>query len=398
MPAEACYRGGMYHLHLDPLGGIAGDMLLAALLDARPDLLGEATTLAARIGPGVELALEEGRGKGMRGQRLRLSLPEPGRGPRHYPDYCALLRETAPDERVAERALDILRRLGEAEAKVHGVALERVHFHEISDWDSIADILLNAFMLERTGVRSASAAPVPLGSGRLRTEHGSMPVPAPATLELLRGIAVIDDGIAGERVTPTGAALLAHLAPSPARPAGPQFLEATGYGLGNRELDGCANLLRVSLWQGARQGDGQDRVAVISFHVDDQTPEDLAVALERLRGRGDVLDVLQGAAQGKKGRLTAMIEVICPPESEADVVAACFAETATIGLRIRSERRHLLARRETVVDTAHGPVRVKRVSHGAGTTAIKAESDDIAPAGDRMARNRLRREAETPTE
>lgn len=238
-----------HHLHLDALGGVAGDMFLAALLDARPDLEARAREVAAGIGPGLGLTRERARDGGLGGSRIRLDLPGKGRGPRHYADYVAALDRAAPDAATRERARDIIRRLGEAEARVHDIPLERVHFHEVSDWDSIADILLAAWALERIGVVSASAAPLPIGSGRVRTEHGVMPVPAPATTELLKGVPVFDDGVPGERVTPTGAAIVAHLAPAPRATPSPARLVAQGFGLGRRALPGIANALRVMLFE-----------------------------------------------------------------------------------------------------------------------------------------------------
>lgn len=382
---------GQTHLHLDPLGGIAGDMFIAAMLDAAPQLIPEAQALAARIGPGITLQADEQRDHGMRGRHLTLALPDSQRGPHHYGDYRDILADLAPDAGVRTRALDILLRLGQAEASVHGVALEQVHFHEIADWDSIADILLAAFCLERLQVGSASTAPLPLGGGRIRTEHGEMPVPAPATLILMRGLPVIDDGITGERVTPTGAAIMAHLAPAPALPAsGAMVLDRVGHGLGTRRMPGIANLLRVGLWREAA-APAQDVVGVIGFHIDDQTPEDLAVGLDRLRAMPGVLDVLQIPAIGKKGRMVARIEVICHRDSMDQIARAALSETTTIGLRMRQEARMILPRHEA--QGADG-IRTKSLTRPDGTQTIKADMDDLAQTGDHAARQRLRRQAE----
>lgn len=269
-----------------------------------------------------------------------------------------------------------------------------MHFHEISDWDSIADILLNATLLDRIGIAGASTSPLPLGSGRVRTEHGPMPVPAPATLALLRNLPVLDDGIGGERVTPTGAAIMAHLDPAPRRPGGTLALSDTGHGLGTRALHGCANLLRLTLWSAAIPPQAtRDRVTILSFHVDDQTPEDLATALENLRARDDVLDVLQSVAQGKKGRMTAQVQVLCKEATASEVIEACFRETTTIGLRVRVEERHLLPRHADRVTLAATEVRRKLVRRPDGTITTKPESDDIADAGDHAAREARRRDA-----
>ncbi|MFD0982526.1 LarC family nickel insertion protein [Tropicimonas aquimaris] len=382
--------GDRLHLHLDPMGGIAGDMMLAALLDAFPDLEQPVTDLAATIGPGISLKLTEAREKGLRGRRIAFDLPTTERGPRHLPDYRTLLQATAPDPGVAGRALDILERLAHAEATVHGVPLDKVHFHEISDWDSIADILLTSFVLERIGIVSASTSPIPLGSGQIETEHGTMPVPAPATLELLRGRDAIDDGRPGERVTPTGAAILAHLEPASRRPLGQMRLQKAGYGLGNRSLDGMANCLRLSFFQLDALQPERDRVAILTFHIDDQIPEDLAVALDRLRGRPDVLDVLQFTVQGKKGRTAFRLEVICREEAADAVAHACFGETTTIGMRLHREDRLLLPRREVTVERNGMRIRTKLSVRPDGTTIVKPENDDVAQAGENDDRSRIR--------
>ncbi|WP_157994774.1 LarC family nickel insertion protein [Paracoccus tegillarcae] len=385
---------GRAHLHLDPLGGIAGDMFIAAMLDAAPDLIPEAQDLAARIGPGIGLKAQQQRDSGMRGLHLALTLPDSQRGPHHYADYRDLLAKLAPDAGIRARALDILLRLGQTEASVHGVTLEQVHFHEISDWDSIADILLAALCLERLQVGSASTAPLPLGGGRIQTEHGQMPVPAPATLMLMRGLPVIDDGIPGERVTPTGAAIMAHLAPALALPDGALRLDQVGHGLGTRRMQGIANLLRVGLWRKAdAEASAQDVVGVIAFHIDDQTPEDLAVGLDRLRAMPEVLDVLQVPAIGKKGRMITRIEVICRRDAIDLVARAALSETTTIGLRMRQETRMILPRTQ---DTGTGGVGTKTLTRPDGTRSIKAEMDDLGQAGDHAARQRARRQAETP--
>lgn len=383
-----------FHLRVDALGGVAGDMFLAALLDARPELRDEAAALAAAIGPSLTLTVEKARNGGLHGLRVRFDCPGEPRGhvpankPRHYHDYADALRRAAPDPAVATRATDILRRLGEAEAKVHGVELDAVHFHEVADWDSVADVLLVAWTLERLGIDSASVSPLPLGSGRVMTQHGPMPIPAPATAELLREMPVTDDGIAGERITPTGAAILAHLSPTTSLPFGPHRLVSAGYGLGHRSLDGIANVLRLSLYS-AEAAPG-DMVGILDLAVDDQTPEDLAVGLDRLRNAAGVLDVLQLPAFGKKGRMTTRIEVLCRPDALEPVARLCLSETTSLGVRMRLERRLTLSRE---ADEAAG-VRIKRATRPDGSVSVKAEMDDIAGAGDGAARAWRRRRAE----
>lgn len=376
------------HLHLEAFGGLAGDMFIAALLDLRPDLEQGAADVARRAHPGLAIERIDARDGGLRGSRVRVVQPQAGgHGPHYYGDYDALLARSAPDGATAARARDILRRLGEAEAHVHGVALEDVHFHEIADWDSVGDILVAAWLLEALNVTSASAAPLPLGSGLVKTQHGMMPAPAPATMLLMRGVPVIDDGIAGERVTPTGAAILTHLKPLARLPESAQQAMAIGYGFGTRRLPGIANALRATLWHNS--AGSIEGIGVISFAIDDQAPEDLAAGLDRIRAAEGVVDVLQIPAFGKKGRMAARVEVLCAREQLDAIAWLCLAETATIGVRLREERRIVLPR-ESI---EHHGVRIKRVTRPGGIETSKVEMDDLAEMGNYAARERRRREA-----
>jgi uncharacterized protein (DUF111 family) len=262
-----------------------------------------------------------------------------------------------------------------------------VHFHELADWDSFADVVAAAWLIDRLAVESWSCGPLPLGSGRVRGTHGVLPVPAPATALLLEGLPVIDDGIGGERVTPTGAAILKHLQPAPH--AGEGRIARAGMGFGTRLLDGVPNLLRALVLAPAEVG-GVERVGVLRFEIDDQTPEDLAIALDRLRVLSKVRDVCLWPAIGKKGRMMMAVQVLCAPEAVQEVAAACLAETATIGLRWRIEQRRILARE--AAESAN--VRVKRVRRPDGRVTAKAEAGDIAAAGSFAARAARRHEAE----
>jgi len=382
------------HIHLDPLGGLAGDMVLAALLDAFPAHAG--TTFdamrAAGLPDGWRCALighDDGR---LTGRRLVI---EPEAEVEQAPEgrFRTLERRLAGaplDPPVRARALAILRLLGEAEAAVHGVALDEVHFHELADWDSIADVVGAAALIEALGPCTWSTAPLPVGGGRVRTRHGPLPVPAPATTRLLAGFALVDDGIEGERVTPTGAAILRHLAPARHLPDGPWRLGVSGTGFGSRTLPGVSNVLRVLVYEAAAAGREDERVAVIGFEVDDQSPEELALGLEALRAAEGVLDVVQWPVSGKKGRLGAHVQVLARPEHLDAAIDRCFLETTTIGLRWRLEARRALAR-ETIEAAGH---LVKVVSRpGSGRTA-KAAVEPLGDARGHAARVERRRAAE----
>ncbi|MCP5198839.1 MAG: LarC family nickel insertion protein [Gammaproteobacteria bacterium] len=440
------------HLHLDAVGGIAGDMFVAALLDLRPDLAAGAigAARAAGLGADIDLGLEPFDDGVLTGSRFvvaraadeaRGAAPPHGPGasasdhgefsnahghahghadapphdhearpvharppadqtPAHAHDHghvhWAALRErlaTAPlAAPVRERAIAIFAGLAEAEARVHGKPVEAVSFHEVGAWDSIADIVAAAWLIEALGATSWSVGPLPLGSGRVRTAHGLLPVPAPATVLLLEGLPCFDDGHAGERITPTGAAILKHLAPGTGLGTAPRVLGRVGHGFGTRRLRGLSNVLRVLAFDdaGASAGIGIDQVTRLAFEIDDQTPEDLALGLERLRAVPGVIDVTQGTVTAKQGRQAATVRVLAEVAAGEAVAAACFRETTTLGVRLQRLERRVLQREPWV-----GPdgTRVKRVRRPDTVTA-KAELADLAEADGHAAREARRRTAE----
>lgn len=442
------------HVHLDPIGGVAGDMFAAALLDAFPE---RAAPLEAALADGgvrevVTVRTEPFDDGVLNGLQLHTA-PAPeadgrphahehphdhghehghehsahhphehthggGHAHEHHPHrrfdgILAWLREGRLAAPVAERAAAIFTVLAEAEAEVHGIEPEDVTFHEVGAWDSIADVVCAAWLIESLGSATTwSCAPLPLGGGRVRTAHGVLPVPAPATALLLRGMPVVHDGVGGERVTPTGAAILRHLDPvfEPAALAGlGGRIARTGHGFGRRRMEGMSNVLRAlaldpatpaAMASAAGRGWEEETLGVCSFEVDDQTAEDLAVALDRLREDEGVLDVVQAPVVGKKGRLLAGVRVLARPEARAGVIERCFAETATLGVRWQTVRRAALAREEDTAavegEGGRQRVRVKRARRPDGRTSAKAEMADLARGGaDRIEREARRREAES---
>jgi uncharacterized protein (DUF111 family) len=271
---------------------------------------------------------------------------------------------------------------------VHGVPLEAVEFHEVGDWDSIIDIVGAAYLLERLEVHSASCGPLPLGGGTVRTAHGELPVPAPATLQLLEGFAWHDDGLTGERVTPTGAAIASAL---PLAQVSGGVLRATGVGFGTRQLGSKPNCLRVLCFDAAPVGTvGLERLLELAFEVDDQAPEDLAAALDRLRAAEGVLDLNSLALVGKAGRIAQGVRLLLRPEVLDKVVDRCLRETTTIGLRWHAVERLALPRRQVAVEIEGRRLEVKVVDRPGGATA-KVESRSLAGVTDVSERARLRR-------
>jgi uncharacterized protein (TIGR00299 family) protein len=389
--------GQRLHFHLDPLGGLAGDMFLAALLDAHPEHAPDtfAVMRAAGLPDSWQTRLVRHEDGVLSGRRVVIEGPKDDLGapPGHFREIRASLSAAPLRPAVRERAISIFAELAEAEAAVHGVPVDDVHFHELADWDSVADIVGAAWLIEALTPVSWSVATLPVGSGRITTRHGPLPVPAPAAARLLQGFAMHDDGIAGERVTPTGAAILRQLRPEQRLPAGAWRLVTTGSGFGSKRLSGISNVLRVVAYQqdgGWRQ---DEQVAVIAFEVDDQSPEELALGLEALRAADGVLDVLQLPAFGKKGRLATHVQVLARPERLDAVIERCFVETTTIGLRWRMEARAVLAREVVTVAVPDGEVAVKVATRPGGLRSAKAEIDQVAGAG-HAARSSRRRAAE----
>jgi uncharacterized protein (DUF111 family) len=308
-------------------------------------------------------------------------------------------------EPVRRHALGIFGELATSEAAVHGVPVDTVEFHEVGSWDSIIDIVAAAFLIDAVGPARWTCAPLPLGSGTVPTAHGVMPVPAPATLHLLRGLPVIDDGVPGERVTPTGAAIVRYLlgASSPRGSAGaPMTVGASGLGFGKRVLPDRPNALRCTAFVPAEAvavmpatAPFEDVVDALEFEVDDQTAEDLAVGLERLREREDVLQVFQMPVFGKKGRMATRVHVVAREGAGEAVARACFVETTTIGLRCQRLERRTLARADVATSGEHAErLRVKLCERPNAVTA-KAEMDDLAcQPGGHAWRERMRRAAE----
>jgi uncharacterized protein (TIGR00299 family) protein len=314
----------------------------------------------------------------------------------HHVDWRVIRESLARsdlDGATKQHALAIFSHLAVAEGRVHGVAAEEVSFHEVGAWDSIADIVAAAWLIGEIGAARWTVGPLPLGSGRVRTAHGWLPVPAPATVMLLEGFSTFDDGVAGERVTPTGAAILRHICDPAAQAAtGPRRLLGAGYGFGARKLPGLSNCLRALAFEPTAPSAAQ-RIAVLECEIDDQTAEDLAIAVERLRATGGVLDVVQAPAFGKKGRMMTHLRVLAEPGAREAATAAIFEETTTLGVRCSLVERETLARRDETLEVEGRAVRRKIAERPSGPTA-KAEADDIAGTRGQAARAALRRRAE----
>lgn len=393
----------MRHIHLHPLGGAAGDMFVACLLDAFPEHRQSVLSAGGALA-GVECTVLPHDDGTLTGSRFHVAEAHGhGHHTHEHHDHRHVAWQAIRERieasslpiTVKAHAVGIFAVLAEAEARVHGRAVDDVEFHEVGAIDSIADIVAAAALIDAVGPATWSVAPLPVGGGIVQTAHGPMPVPAPATALLLEGFSLFDDGVSGERVTPTGAAILRYLDCASGEKVAVR-LGVSGYGFGTRVLPGLSNCLRALVFESATAGQAEQHreLAVISFEVDDQSGEELAAGLERVRAAPGVHDVLQMAAFGKKSRLAVHVQVLVRPDRLDTAVEACFRETTTIGLRTHLVQGRALPRRFETVEVDGHPLTVKVVERPFGGETAKAEADEIRAFPTHAARSRMRRDAE----
>ncbi|OGU00249.1 MAG: TIGR00299 family protein [Geobacteraceae bacterium GWB2_52_12] len=351
-------------LYLDCHAGISGDMTVAALLDLGVPLEHlQAELDKLQLPPGsFELSISRTERQQMPALKFDVAVHD-HHTHRHYAGIDTMIAASGLSDSVKDSARSIFRRLAEAEALVHGVTIEDVHFHEVGAIDSIVDIVGTAICLDYLGVEAVYSGALPLGSGFVETAHGRLPVPAPATAELLKGLPVHGDCGPGERVTPTGAAIVAALA----RGFGKQpamLLEKTGNGAGGKDFSDCPNILRAFLGSVDRV-DQPDDVIVAEANIDDSSPEVLGYAMERLFEEG-ALDVFFTSIQMKKNRPAVMLSFLCRPEQLDRLAQILLTETSAIGLRYYRAGRIVLQRRIVEQQTEFGAVRFKEVIDSTG--------------------------------
>lgn len=370
----------MKHAHFDCVSGISGDMTLAALVSAGwPEQ--ELLALPARLRlEGVAIEVSNVRRGPFAAKHVDVRAP--GKQPhRHLHHVEAILERADLPQRVREQARSVFRRLAEAEAEVHGSTPEKVHFHEVGAVDAIVDVTGALLGLDSLGIDTVSASSLPLGGGFVDSEHGRIPVPAPATALLLRGAPVHGGPVAAELVTPTGAALLMTLATSWGDP--PAFrLGAVGTGAGTREFPAHPNILRLLIGERSGASAGERTVAVLETAVDDDNPQFMSAAMQRLLALG-ALDVMVAPVTMKKGRSGLWLVVVCEPADARRLSEVVLSETSTLGVRIREERRIELPRRVLEVETRYGTVRVKVARLPDGTERASAEFESVLEVASR---------------
>ena len=372
----------MRYGYFDCFSGAAGDMILGALVGAGVPLDALREALGRLKLPGVQLTAEAVQRGGFAATQVRV---EVGRAAqtrhRHLPEILDIIAKAGLPPRATEQAGRVFTRLAEAEARVHGIDAEHVHFHEVGAADAIADIVGACVGVEVLGLERITCSPIPTGSGTVKCEHGVLPVPAPATAELLRGVPLAECDVTGELTTPTGAAILTTLAESYG-PLPPLRITAIGCGAGTRENRAQPNVLRLFVGEAdAAQIQltelEHDRVVGLETQVDDVSGQVLAHACERLLEVG-ALDAYLVPIIMKKGRPGQLVSVLCRPEDLATVEAVLFRETGTLGVRRQEWLRDKLARGHATVTTAFGPIRVKLGLGGHEVLRAWPEYEDCA--------------------
>ena len=371
--------------------GISGDMHLGALVDVgvpAEHLRAELNRL--EVADEFELVLERAAKRGVTGTRATVRLaPEAERPARGIAAIKALIDRAGYAPAVRDRAFSIFEAIAQAEAKIHGLPVARVHFHEVGATDSIVDIVGAAIGLHHLGVETAWCGPVEVGQGTVRCAHGEFPVPAPATAELLTGAPCHRGGVDGEATTPTGAAILQSVVESFAPP--PTFTaDVVGYGIGARDV-ALPNALRLSLGTvkaaTASALDAQTNVEV-ECNIDDMPAEAFAPLMDALFAKG-AKDVFLTPIVMKKSRPGTKVTVLVADAERDAVLAELFRASTTIGARLRDVTKHMLPRKATTVATALGDVRVKIATLPNGATRWKSEHDDIVAIATRTGRDYL---------
>jgi hypothetical protein len=356
--------------YVDCFSGVSGDMLLGAMLHAGvPENLLRRELKRLKLGR-YRLDVRPVQKMHLAGCRITVETAAHHHAHRTFSDIRRLIRESALSPRVRELSISVFRRLAAVEADIHRTTPSRVHFHEVGAVDSIIDIVGTAIAIEHLGLDRIYASPLPLAAGLIKSQHGVIPLPAPASLALVRGVPVYGTALKEELVTPTGAALITTLAAG-FGPMPSMRIHSIGYGAGSRELPDRPNLLRIII--GEPEADAHaDQVLVMEANIDDMNPEFYDHLMERLFAAG-ALDVACAHLQMKKNRPGIQLQVICRPESKEELTAIVFKESTTSGIRYYQAERITLPRQIKKIRTPYGRLEVKIVNYPDGSSAAAPE-------------------------
>jgi len=393
--------------YLDCFSGISGDMFLAALIDAgvAPTIFKQAVEA---LGIGASLEISRVNRSGISATKVDVIVNGNKDAPRsaeptareqshsHTHDHAhhhhahhehqhghglveirEIIRKTSLNDSVKRTAIAIFEKLGEAEAKIHNIPVEQIHFHEVGAVDALVDITCASVGVEALGIDEIICSPLNVGGGTVTCAHGTFPVPVPATVELLKGVPVYSSGLQAELVTPTGAAIIRTLATRFA-PFPEMKIEKAGYGAGSRDFPAHANVLRITVGEAASKlaaNASQEIISVLEANIDDLNPQVFGYVLDRLLEAG-ALDVFGTPVQMKKNRPGNLLTVLAKPDDTDKLTQIIFAETTTLGVRRREEKREVLARKWQTVPTRFGDVRIKIASLNGTVTSYAPEYED----------------------
>ncbi|HAG10532.1 MAG TPA: nickel pincer cofactor biosynthesis protein LarC [Desulfotomaculum sp.] len=354
----------MKALYFDCFSGVSGDMILGALIDAGASFENISGQLKHLGIQDYELKVLKDRSYGITGSKFQVIFDEHYLPLRNLSDISRLIEESSLPADIKDNAAAVFLKLAGAEALVHGVPLENVHFHELGAIDTIIDIVGTLLALDELGIEKIYCSPLPISHGYVRCSHGIFPVPAPATAEILKGFPIRFIDIEGELVTPTGAAIVTVLSDFSRIMPGMKLIH-TGYGLGQNDY-GIPNALRVFIGEyddpenttDSEPVNPKQEITVLQTNIDDLNPEILAFAADKLLNYG-AIDVSITPLVMKKGRSGCLLTVLCFFETRKKLIDIIFKETTSLGIRVHQERRVVLPRQEICVETEYGPVRVK---------------------------------------
>jgi uncharacterized protein (TIGR00299 family) protein len=368
----------MRTLYFDCVAGASGDMILAALLAAGLDEGALRGRLAALRIPGFDLQVERVQKNGIGATHVEV-LVDDNAPERHLGDLLAVVEAADLPAHVKEKSMGVLRRIGEVEAGIHAAPdAHHVHLHELGGLDTLVDVVGAVGGIDLLGIDRVVCSPIPLARGFTRSAHGRIPVPAPATVELLRDAPITGIDLEGENVTPTGAALLTSLASS-FGPIPAMTLRASGYGAGRKEWP-IPNVLRVLVGDAASSAHPTETLTVLETNVDDLNPETYDYVMTRLFAAG-ALDVYLTPIQMKKNRPATLLSVLCRPTAVEELAEILFTETTTLGIRRQEIERICLPREVRAVDTPFGPIGVKVAKWG-GREKAAPEYEDCRRAAE----------------
>jgi len=364
------------HAYFDCFSGISGDMTLGALIDlgVPPGWLQEELTRLPLTG--FQLAVTTVARSGISANLVNVEVQDSKKS-RDFKEIRSLLETCPLSETVKSNSLNIFENLARAEAGIHGCAQEDVHFHELGGIDALVDIVGTALCLEKLGINKITASKLPLGSGFVDCQHGKLPIPAPATIEILKGLPVYGTESSNELVTPTGAAIIASLADS-FGPLPEMSVKKTGYGAGQRELPDRPNLLRIITGTpvgpeiDSKDHLKTDQIMILETCIDDMNPEFFGFLMERIFEDG-ALDVYWIPVYMKKNRPGTMVQILCKEDRKDLLIRRLLSETTSLGIRYYPAHRQLLARDQLTITTSLGEIRVKRIEDPEGSTRLIPE-------------------------